>query len=345
MLYRTDFVPATTPWGRPCLWPRGYEPGAGHKWAEIGNEVILHSPQAISRPRVTKIADDHREKVSVSARSELLKFAADGRQIRTSDDIEQVLYRLARTPVAGKYAALMPSKARQRYEFRLGPILVTEAAEIGPSTKVYTDNFNRSADLDGSTSSDTLFTWTQNTGNTNSTVATALVIADGDNNYATSAELDTDNAYATSNLVSCTGNSYGWLWIRTNSTNTNGYLLNFGVSNAFEMYRYNGGAYPLLDSDTWAPTAALLTLTADGSSISCTESATSVTLTATNSSESTGSGNRKGGIGGFSNVPSCNFDDYTYQDIVVGGATNRGTPFGHKGTAFNGGRTFHGIIQ
>lgn len=28
-----------------------------------------------------------------------------------------------------------------------------------------------------------------------------------------------------------------------------------------------------------------------------------------------------------------------------GGGTTRGTPFGHRGTAFNGGRTFHGIIQ
>lgn len=29
----------------------------------------------------------------------------------------------------------------------------------------------------------------------------------------------------------------------------------------------------------------------------------------------------------------------------AGGATTRGTPFGHRGTAFNGGRTFHGIIN
>lgn len=30
---------------------------------------------------------------------------------------------------------------------------------------------------------------------------------------------------------------------------------------------------------------------------------------------------------------------------LAGGATTRGTPFGHRGTAFNGGRTFHGILQ
>jgi hypothetical protein len=28
-----------------------------------------------------------------------------------------------------------------------------------------------------------------------------------------------------------------------------------------------------------------------------------------------------------------------------GGGATRGTPFGNRGTAFNGGRTFHGIIQ
>ncbi len=326
MIYETEWVPSTTPWGRSILIPRGFERGSGCKWAEIGEKVYMHSPDAISDGKVVKLADDHREKVSVAARTHLLKFASDGRNVRTSDDLARVIYQLARTPVAGKYNALMPSKARQRFEFRLGPILVTEAAQIGPSTKVYTDNFNRSADLAGSTSSDTLFTWAQNTGNTNSTVATAFVIADGDNNYATSADLDTDNAYATTNLVSCTGNSYGWIWVRGNATNTNGYLPNWGVSNAFELYRYGGGSYPLLDSDTWAPVAALITGTADGSSISAVESATSVTLTATNSSESTGAGNRRGGIGGFSNVPSCNFNDYTYADIVVGGGGGKPWP-------------------
>lgn len=41
--------------------------------------------------------------------------------------------------------------------------------------------------------------------------------------------------------------------------------------------------------------------------------------------------------------------DWQWAQIIVraaaGGATTRGTPFGHRGTAFNGGRTFHGIIQ
>ena len=32
-------------------------------------------------------------------------------------------------------------------------------------------------------------------------------------------------------------------------------------------------------------------------------------------------------------------------EAAAGGGTTRGTPFGHRGTAFNGGRTFHGIIQ
>lgn len=34
-----------------------------------------------------------------------------------------------------------------------------------------------------------------------------------------------------------------------------------------------------------------------------------------------------------------------YKEAGGGGGTTRGTPFGHRGTAFNGGRTFHGIIQ
>jgi hypothetical protein len=39
--------------------------------------------------------------------------------------------------------------------------------------------------------------------------------------------------------------------------------------------------------------------------------------------------------------------DIGFDEITAGGGgvTTRGTPFGHRGTAFNGGRTFHGIIQ
>lgn len=32
-------------------------------------------------------------------------------------------------------------------------------------------------------------------------------------------------------------------------------------------------------------------------------------------------------------------------NVAAAAGTTRGTPFGHRGTAFNGGRTFHGIIQ
>lgn len=35
----------------------------------------------------------------------------------------------------------------------------------------------------------------------------------------------------------------------------------------------------------------------------------------------------------------------SYVGATGGAAATRGTPFGHRGTAFNGGRTFHGIIQ
>jgi hypothetical protein len=325
VIYETEWVQSTAPWGRSILIPRGFERGSGCKWAEIGEKLYMHSPDAISDQRLVKLADHHAEKVSGAARTQLLKFASDGRNVRTSDDLSRVIYQLARTPVAGKYNPLLPSKARQRFEFRLGPILVTEDVIVPPATTSFTDNFNRTADLAGSTLSGGGATWTQNTGSTNSTNGSGFRITQGDNNYATSADLDTDNAYATSNLTSLADNSYGWIWIRANGTNTNGYEGGFGINNAFEMYRYGGGTYPLLDSDTWTPVAALLTLTADGSSLSFVEGATNVTLTATNSSESTGAGNRRGGIGGFSDVGGgaggVVFNDYTYADIVVGGDT------------------------
>jgi hypothetical protein len=49
------------------------------------------------------------------------------------------------------------------------------------------------------------------------------------------------------------------------------------------------------------------------------------------------------------NIHGCESSDglrpYITVDYTAGGGTTRGTPFGHRGTAFNGGRTFHGVIQ
>lgn len=54
------------------------------------------------------------------------------------------------------------------------------------------------------------------------------------------------------------------------------------------------------------------------------------------------------GIGGIgTDGGTADYGD-DWEGLTVGGGgptTTRGTPFGHRGTAFNGGRTFHGIIQ
>jgi hypothetical protein len=61
----------------------------------------------------------------------------------------------------------------------------------------------------------------------------------------------------------------------------------------------------------------------------------------------TGSRSGTSGQYGFrcTSMGGGSYDDYISEDTAGGGGTTRGTPFGHRGTAFNGGRTFHGIIQ
>lgn len=52
-----------------------------------------------------------------------------------------------------------------------------------------------------------------------------------------------------------------------------------------------------------------------------------------------------GGKPGIGSDGAAVFYNGEFGDITAGGGTTRGTPFGHRSTAFNGGRTFHGVIQ
>lgn len=51
------------------------------------------------------------------------------------------------------------------------------------------------------------------------------------------------------------------------------------------------------------------------------------------------------GLHCYNGGTGATMDNWVGGNITYGGSTTRGMPFGHKGTAFNGGRTFHGIIQ
>lgn len=196
----------------------------------------------------------------------------------------------------------------------------------------YTDNFNRTADLAGSTLSDASGTWSQVTGNTNSTNGTQLVINDGDNNYVASAETTGDDSYAKLNLVSCTGNSYGWIAVGVNTAATNGVLVDWGVGGSMSLYRIAGGAYTVVATMSWTPVAAVIEVRRIGTTGYVLIDGVQV-LTGSVSGESTGSGNRHGLVGGYSNANSNTVDNFEYGDYSAGGGS--ALPLIHQQQAAN----------
>lgn len=187
----------------------------------------------------------------------------------------------------------------------------------------YTDNCNRSGDFAGSTLSDSSGTWNQVTGGTNNTNGSQLVIDDGDNNYVASPETAGDDSYAKLSLVSCTGNSYGWIGIGVNSSVTNGVLVDWGVAGTMTLYKIDGGAYtPAASSYSWTPVAAVIEVRRVGTTGYVFIDGVQV-ITGSVAGESTGSGNRHCVVGGFSNVNSNTVDDIEYGDYSAGGG---GTP-------------------
>ncbi len=180
-------------------------------------------------------------------------------------------------------------------------------------SKTYVDNFNRIAGaLSGSTSSDGLFTW-------NVTLGSPLIVANqagwvsgGDVQAIASAECDTDAVYVEIDYVA---GSAIWIDVAENNTypgsGSNGYEAAVFGGNAY-IFAIASGAFNQIATAAHTLSAGTYRLERNGSSVVLTRNGTTIT-SATDSSEPTGSGNRKAGFGG---PDGCTFDNFGYGDLA-----------------------------
>lgn len=187
--------------------------------------------------------------------------------------------------------------------------------------KTYVDNFNRTANLPGSTSSDTLFTWSELLGNTPTTNGAEMALVGSDSHNVTSANCDTDNVYVEVDVVSASGPF--WLTLLNNGTypgaGTNGYEIAF-VSGTVTIYAMASGAFNTVGSASHTVTAGTYRVEYNKGTgdIVVSRNGTSI-LTSNDTSEPGGSGNRRAGIGGNNGGGTATFDIFKYGDIGGGG--------------------------
>lgn len=160
-------------------------------------------------------------------------------------------------------------------------------------------------------------------------------------------DLSGSDHYAQVKVAAADDPGWGGACVRFNSANQECYLGHFGFNARTEAYLFSvnsSGTRTQIGSTvtglsySWPQT---IKTQANGSTITF-YIGTDTIYTETNSAIS---GNTRGGMNGRGS-PDENvaLDDWTASDLAAGGTT-RGAPFGSRGTAFNGGRTFMGILR
>jgi hypothetical protein len=192
------------------------------------------------------------------------------------------------------------------------------------SSKTFADTFNRTAaNLNGSTSSDALFTWLEVDGTAWTGTANRIELA-GIVNFNTAranADLDTDDHYAQVALVAYTrlaGAVFAGVYCRWTAS-TDGY--GFEVGNTFNTnlrrtYRYDTDAN--IASDATATTSGTIRLEVDGSSITGKLDGATILGPSTNTQFT---GQLRTGLSGYSATNAGNLvalDDFGAGDLTTG---------------------------
>lgn len=206
--------------------------------------------------------------------------------------------------------------------------------------KTYVDSLtNRTAALNGSASSDGLFTWAnKDGGNTAATVSAVGLGGTGNSAYGTSADTDTDDMYVEVTLAGANfGDVVFWFDLLQSGTypGGTGYEAAF-FGGAVNLFRINGGAFNAMNTGShtlqagtyrfeYTRSTGAMAVKFNGSTI----------VTDTNTSEPAGSGNRKVVLGfDVTATGVATFTNFGYGDIGGGGGGGGGpqeSPMQHGG--------------
>lgn len=305
--------------GRGTRQPVGIDNASQRNWIYFGERVVLWTLDPVNVPGLVKIADHADETLSGVARAQFAQLASDGRAFRGTDRLVEALIGCVLVPDGNKWRASRPSKARSRHELILGPdrLLWTQFAQPQKNSVTYTDNFNRTAGLDGSAYSGGTVLWDLLYNTDASTNGTQLSMTN-EGHLAGDTDVDTDDMYCQIVFVSGSGGAF---WLVNNQNNvypgsgSNGREFAVQATSA-QFYAIQSGGFNLLDNQSHTRSGGTYKIESDGSSHICSRNGATV-CSATDSSEPTGAGNRRAGIG--SGGPDFLFDSWEYADIVAGG--------------------------
>lgn len=202
------------------------------------------------------------------------------------------------------------------------------------------DNFNRSGSTLGSN-------WTTRSyqGNSHDLTTDGSACVPGAENNGCAADyntaMDSDDHYAEAKMTIDGSDNQMWVTVRRPGTATQThYEGGYDATSGYYAIRiWVSGSFTGFVGSTYAasaPSGNVVRLTANGSTISLKVDGIQV-ISGTDTNITSGK------YVGLSHYDGGMWDDFAAADLAS--ATTRGTPFGARGTAFNGGRTFMGILR
>ena len=318
----------------------GDAPGAS--WIWLGDAAaLLWVDSALADAKLEPISDGKIETVISAARISLNNFLTD-RTISSGSKFDAVVADILQNPPVGRWNPLRPSKQRQQFEIWLGPksdrLLWSKFQLAAKNSKSIVDTFPTDGNLNGATSSDTLFTWSEAQGTLFTVSSNKATLDPPDTaNYWSVAladfSMDTDDLYAQADIV-CTrvsGDAIAEVGVRhtTGADGQPGYNFSVGILAADTYVRnlYIFSNEGSLGSDTTNSISATIRIEADGSSIQGKVGGSIVLGPYT---DTTHSGQVKTAIAGFLASNASNlitFDNFAAGDLVVTAIEQEGFRF------------------
>ena len=327
--YITDLVDTGTPWR---FKPRGWDQSSHWSILKLDKvKVLMWSSDPISITGVNKIGEFSGEGISQVAASGLSALRNDAYPIATT--LGETLFNLLMVPPDARWPALR-SMRDGVFRVKMGNQLVWSVPDpLGPrgASKQAQDNFNRAdANLDGSTSSDGQFTWTETAG-TGWTVASNQATSSVVGAVLTSAQavfdLDTDDMDVLVDVITNTSTGGAdftspGVFARGNGASFGGAGAGFAASLRNTNEVFTGQLYDLTDNvelsiASMAGGTGAVKFTVDGSNLEMFRNGVSVT-TATDTSHV---GVVRGGMHSYidATTGTVTVDNFLIQDVGFGG--------------------------
>lgn len=304
------------------------------KDADGGARRLLYLPVHNTDNRLRQIADGKNDTLTGGVRNRLISDLKLTSLAATRFD--QAMAEIMLNPPTGALWRIRPSRRTGEYSIFLGPKsdrLLWRQAAIGGGVSI-ADTFNRTnGDLDGSTSSDGLFTWDEFQGSGLSISSNQVLVADDNNDNYARAQLDmgTDDHYAQIELAAFTmtegvGNGIdGGVIVRKGSPATftcyAGYGSKHSVSgvgdvNEYRVTEITAGSFAVLASDTQDPAVSdVVKLEVDGSDLRLYVNTIEIITT----SDGSITGNLRTGLASWSSTASnvLILDNFAAADVTA----------------------------